>query len=202
VNYHEAERVLADWVQLVARAERVYAELPAEQRAAFFQLVLYPVKASAGIQDLYIATGRNRLYARQGRASANAQAERARALFAADAELVRAYHQLNGGKWNHMMSQAKLGYTSWQQPDVETPPSLSVAQQADGASMGIVFEGDGGRVFPTGDGAVARLPRLDPVQQSRTVQLFSRATYPFEYRATSPQPWLSISGASGRVTSD
>jgi glycosyl hydrolase family 115 (putative glucuronidase)/glycosyl hydrolase family 115 len=201
-NYAEAERVLQEWLALRIEADEIYCDMTDPERAAFFELVAYPVKAATGIQQLYVATGRNRLYASQGRrAEARKSADFARELYTHDQELVRDYHKLWGGKWNHMMSQAKLGYTSWQQPDVETPPALSVASQADGASMGITFEGDD-RVFPTGDGAVARLPRLDPLQPSALIQAFSRATYPFELTVSSPQSWLSISGPPALMTSD
>ena len=47
----------------------------------FFELVLYPAKASAQVAELYITVGRNRLYASQGRASTNDLAAQARTLF-------------------------------------------------------------------------------------------------------------------------
>jgi hypothetical protein len=198
VNYHEADRVLAEWAQLVTRAEHVYAELPEEQRAAFFQLVLYPVKASAGIHELYVATGRDRLYASQGRAGANAQADRARALFEADADLVLAYHRLNGGKWDHMMSQAKLGYTSWQQPDIEVAPAVSEVHPREGASMAIAVEGNA-VAFPSQDAGIATLPMLDAVARgTRTVEIFNRGNTPFTY-TVSADPSIVATPASGKV---
>jgi Glycosyl hydrolase family 115/Gylcosyl hydrolase family 115 C-terminal domain len=198
VSYNEADRVYREWLDLVVRAEHVYEELPEAQRAAFFQLVLYPVKASAGIQELYFATGRNRLYALQGRASANVQTERARALFSADADLARAYHQLNGGKWNHMMSQAKLGYTSWQQPDIEVAPALSEVHPRTGASMAIAVEGSEA-AFPSQGAGAATLPPIDVVaRDTRTIEIFNRGLTPFGY-STSAEPWIVVTPASGKV---
>src|SRR5690606_23819629 len=84
VNYREAERVLGAWRELVERAERLEDELPEPYRDAWFQLVLYPVKASAVVQALYVAVGENRLHARQGSVVANEDASRARELFALD----------------------------------------------------------------------------------------------------------------------
>ena len=75
-------------------------------RDAFYELVLYPTKASALVTELYITAGKNRLYAMQGRASTNDLAAKVRTLFQADAELSAEYnHKLAGGKWNHMMDQ-------------------------------------------------------------------------------------------------
>jgi len=103
VNYREADRVLAEWMSLAERAERVNRALPEEARDAFYELILHPVKACAVVNELYIAVAKSRLYANQGRASANDFAAQARALFQADAGLSSNFnHTLAHGKWNHM----------------------------------------------------------------------------------------------------
>ena len=71
VNYQEADKVLADWKSITAEAEEIYQKLPENERDAFFELVLYPTKACEQVNELYIMTAKNRLYASQGRASAN-----------------------------------------------------------------------------------------------------------------------------------
>jgi hypothetical protein len=59
-NYGEAERVLAEWQDITISAPKIYAKLPKESRDAFYQLVLYPTKASAVVNELYIAVAKNR----------------------------------------------------------------------------------------------------------------------------------------------
>jgi hypothetical protein len=199
VNYREAERVLAEWRELVADAERIDGELAERYRAAFFQLVLYPVKASAGVQALYVAVGRNRLYATQGRTAANVEARKARELFAADAALARDYHRLEGGKWNHMMSQIKLGYITWQQPNAETLPAVSEIKPLEQASMAVALEGSAGS-WPSYDPGPARLPPLDCIARgTRWVEIFNRGAPPFEFSVQEDQSWLAISERSGSV---
>ena len=139
--YREAERLLAEWHDLVTRAEELNAALAPEYRDAFYQLVLYPVKASAGVHELYVSVGLNRLYARQGRTDANVHSARARELFAADRKLAEQFHQLGGGKWNHMMSQIKFGYTYWQSPEMDAMPAVHEVLPRAGASMGASIEG-------------------------------------------------------------
>ena len=73
-NYHEADRVEQEWSSLAASVDKLATELPEEERASFFELVQYPVDACANLTEMYIAAGRNALYARQGRASANSYA--------------------------------------------------------------------------------------------------------------------------------
>ncbi|HSU56469.1 MAG TPA: glycosyl hydrolase 115 family protein, partial [Candidatus Dormibacteraeota bacterium] len=124
-NYGEADRILSEWRDIVGRAERIYASLPAGSKDAFFELVLYPTKASAVVNELYISVARNRYYAAKGDVRANSYAKRARELFAEDAKLADYYnHQLAGGKWNHMMDQTHIGYTGWQQPDANSMPKV------------------------------------------------------------------------------
>jgi hypothetical protein len=125
VDYQEADRVLAEWQSLASDAEKISASLPENIRDAFFELVLYPTKASALVNELYITAGRNRLYALQGRASTNDLAAKVRDLFQADARLSDSYnHTLAHGKWDHMMDQTHLGYTFWNQPPVNVMPAV------------------------------------------------------------------------------
>ena len=142
VNYEEADTVFADWESLAEKAEQIYKMLPQNQRDAFFELVLYPVKASAIVNELYITAGRNHLYASQGRASANDLAAQARAVFQADADLAAYYnHSLAGVKWDHMMDQTHIGYTSWNEPPKNTMPTVSEFEIPAASQMGITIEG-------------------------------------------------------------
>src|SRR5690606_4115378 len=106
VHFREAERVVEDYNALADKAEKLYNKLPEAYKDAYYQLVLFPVQASANLNELHITTGRNRLYAQQGRASTNDLADKVQALFDRDAELTKYFHTaLADGKWNHMMSQ-------------------------------------------------------------------------------------------------
>ncbi len=121
---------------------RVHARCPAEARDAFFQLVLYPVKACAVLNELYVTVGRNRLYAVQGRTSTNDLAERARELFREDEALVaRVPRAAGGGKWNHMMDQTHIGYTYWNQPMRNAMPGGPGGPDARAGEMGVAVEG-------------------------------------------------------------
>jgi len=202
VNDHEADRVVADWSVLVERARTIGAALGSQYRDAYYQLVEYPIVASANLTAMYVAIGRNRLYAKQGRASANAQGDLARTLFERDAELARVYEQdIAGGKWIHMMSQPRIGYTGWQQPDRNIMPTLERATPKAAASMGVAVEGDTA-AWP-GAKSTAVLPPLDALASpSRGITLFNRGTTPFRFEAESAQPWLRVSPASGEVVED
>jgi lysophospholipase L1-like esterase len=200
-NYREAERILAEWQDLVRRAEAVEKALSPDHHDAFFQLVLYPVKASAGVHELYVSVGLNRLYARQGRTDANAHSARARELFAADRALVERYHRLGGGKWNHLMSQIKFGYTYWQSPDMEVMPAVSEVLPRAGAALGAAVEGSE-VAWPSYNAPRAMLPQLASLHgpATRWVELFNRGAEAFDFKVTADQPWVKLSAVGGRVT--
>ena len=120
--------VVADYHQLLTRAEVINQKLPVASRDAFFELVLHPVQACANLNELYYTVALNREAAKTNQPNTNALAEKAQALFAKDAEISRRYNTLAGGKWNHMMDQMHIGYTAWhderadKMPDVVTLP--------------------------------------------------------------------------------
>jgi len=71
VHYRKAETVVSDYNKLAEEAEKIYLALPNQYKDAYYQLVLYPVQASANSNALHVTVGQNRLYAQQGHASTN-----------------------------------------------------------------------------------------------------------------------------------
>ncbi|HVS72265.1 MAG TPA: glycosyl hydrolase 115 family protein [Phycisphaerae bacterium] len=203
VNYDEADRVVADFDSLEKRAEAVYAKLPAEERDAFYEIVLFPVKACAQVNALYVAAGKNALYAQQGRASANDWAAKTRALFQADAELMDEYnHKLGGGRWDHFMDQVHIGYRSWQDPPRNVMPAVREIQLPAEASLGVAVEGSAD-AWPKDEGAGPALARMDVLnKQRRWVDVFNRGRGEFAFTATGSAPWITVSPAQGTVTEE
>lgn len=195
----EADRIEKDWKSLAERAERINSVLPQEQRASFLELVLYPIKASATVGEMYIAAGRNNLYAREGRASANFWAEETRRLFTEDAALSSEYNHLLNGKWNHMMDQTHIGYTYWQEPPVNAMPAVQEVQVPAESKIG-VFVGD--REPRQGDPPMA-LGEFDSVnRQQRMLDLAPMSSSPVSYAVSTNAPWILVSSHSGVITRD
>jgi hypothetical protein len=204
-NFEEAERVESDWQTITKEAEQIQQELPSAYHDAFFELVLYPVKASAIVNELYITAGKNRLYATQGRVSANDLATRAQALFAEDGALSAEYNQLAYGKWDHMMDQTHIGYTYWNQPPLNAMPAVSQVQPVSGAKMGIAVESsvkasDRALGF---DGGGLSVPMFDLYnQQTRFVDVFDEGDQPVEFTAHTDHPWIAVTPDHGTVAKD
>ena len=103
---------------------KVKASLPDDERDAYFQLVEHPILALSNLYQLYYAVAWNRRLAAMDDSRANAFADRAQVAFQRDQEITDAYHALNGGKWNGMMLQTHIGYTSWQEPKQQIMPEV------------------------------------------------------------------------------
>lgn len=126
-NYNEFQERVNEYHLLANEAETIGKKLPSGMGDAYFQLILHPVKAMSNLYDLYWYTARNQLYYRTVRNHfVNEYAQLARNAFQNDSMITLAYHQLNNGKWKHMMSQTHIGYTGWQQPPVNRMPSLKI----------------------------------------------------------------------------
>lgn len=124
MNYGEWERVVGEYNQLVLDVEALEKQMPKEKQDALFQLLGYPIKACSNLYDMYYAVAKNKQFAKKKDALANAWADRVEDCFKKDAELAKQYHEMKGGKWNHMMDQIHIGYKSWGAPKVATIPKV------------------------------------------------------------------------------
>jgi hypothetical protein len=200
VNYREAEKVVADFNDLTRKAGEIYDKLPAEKRDAWYQLILFPTKASALVNELYLAAARNDLYALQKRTGTNKWAAETERLFSADTSLMGYFNnKFAGGKWSHFMDQPHLGYISWRDPPVNSLQhiklkKIDVPQAAD---MGISPEGTAGS-FPDSTLTV-KLPEFDIFnKQSYYLDIFNRGKTAFSYEIDC-EPWIRCSDFQGEV---
>ena len=150
--FNEAEKIVEDYNLLAKKAKDLKQKLPQDYHDAFYQLVEHPIIASANLNELYLATEKNKLYATQGKVIANTYAEKVKELFVKDSLMTKYYHEeLANGKWNHMMSQTHIGYDNWQQPRFNVMPEtilvdenteIEVADEKTVASIDLVTPSD------------------------------------------------------------
>lgn len=58
VNHLEADRVISLWRDVATKAEALRDKIAPEAQDAYYQLVLYPAKASAGVAEIYLAAAK------------------------------------------------------------------------------------------------------------------------------------------------
>jgi hypothetical protein len=194
-NYEEADRVVDQFQAIAAKAEAIYQELPADTKDTYYQTILFPAKASAQLNAMYLAANKNAEFAKQGRVSANDYATECRDLFKAETNLMGYYnHTFADGKWDHFMDQQIIGYTSWQPPRANTLSAvrLTSVTPAGGAVMGVDAEG-----------AADALPQFDVFNQQRHyVDVFNKGSNGFSFTASANVPWITLSENKGMVDKD
>ncbi|HEY6451804.1 MAG TPA: glycosyl hydrolase 115 family protein [Steroidobacteraceae bacterium] len=202
VDYREFETVVADYDAVVARAQAISDELPASDRAAFYELVLFPAQASAQLNRMYLAAARDALYAAQGRASAAAAAATTRSLFKAETDLMDYFnHSFLDGRWNHFMDQPFIGYIGWREPARNNMDTIQLSEvtPSAGADMGIGVEGSA-VAFTHGN---ATLPPFDVFNRQRHyIEVFNRGSLPFDYTATADRRWIRVDAPRGHIGED
>jgi hypothetical protein len=133
----EAERRLDRYAAIVRRAEELALSMPADRADAFFQLVLYPVRGAASLNERILKLDLAAVHAKAGRAPFNpdntwdiaanrlsgapradsnalvAQANAAHQRIIAD---TAAYNAQGNGKWNGIMDMAPRRLPVFQEP--------------------------------------------------------------------------------------
>lgn len=143
----EWQEVVNQYLKLEADALRQYNSLPTAYHDAYHQLILFPVEVMSNLHQMYFAQAQNHKYYEQGNPLANEWADECERLFKRDAELCDFYnHKMSNGKWNGMMTQKHIGYTSWNDDfEKDTCPPLHRIEKAD----------EGGNVIADENGVVS-----------------------------------------------
>ena len=199
----EAQARLDAYDSLMSRAANLYPKLPAGLRAAYYQLVLYPVRCAALANRRVFAAEKAALYAAQGRASAALWAKHATdADRLADSETFFYNEKLSGGKWRHIMSR-EMGPGQWKNmrstpPPVVAPEGLKVPEAA---GLGVAIEG---RAGPLREGETdAALPALDVYTRgARFIDIFDTGRAPARWVARAREDWIKLSRTRGDLRED
>ncbi|GAA4777218.1 glycosyl hydrolase 115 family protein [Stakelama sediminis] len=192
----EWPQIIAAYDKLVADAERVKRDIPADAQDAYFELVLHPVLATANLNHLYYTVALNHQAAAQGRADTNALADAAKRYFERDALLAKQYDDTANGKWPHMMDQTHIGYTSWQEPPKNIMPRVDRITLPEAGALGVSVAG---QALTAGQPATPlRIDRFGTL--GRHITLFDKGRQPVAFTVRSSTPWLHVDTASGSIS--
>ncbi|MBB3221013.1 glycosyl hydrolase 115 family protein [Pseudoduganella umbonata] len=182
----EAEQRLARYEALALRAQAIGAALPADRKDAFFQLVLYPVRASANLNARILKLDLAAQYARMGRPSAQHYASAAKAAQAAIAADTAHYNAQAGGKWRGMMDAA--------------PRRLPVFAEPVFPAYGAPSRSDCGLAFPSplsAQGGALWFTRGVP--ETKTLTVIQYAAAPLRWSAGKVPAGLRLSHDGGTL---
>ena len=115
-NYHEKAQRLQRFDQLVAKANAVYENLRPEQKDAFYETVLYPVRCSALINQKFLS----------------ANPEKAQRAFDQIQVETKYYNeQAANGKWKNMMSSNPRNQAVFQKPALKVDGETAASAKDD-----------------------------------------------------------------------
>ncbi|MFW6369808.1 MAG: glycosyl hydrolase 115 family protein [Bacteroidota bacterium] len=204
-HYREADRIVEEYNTLLEKSKAIYNKLPESHKAAFYQLVLSPVEFCSNLNEMYVAAAKNQFYAQMGGAPANHYADKVKELFEKDAELTRYYHEeLADGKWNHIMAQTHIGYTSWNNPPANKMPAVSYIHTEKSPRPGFLVE-HGSRQAPEGMKAEGyynmSFAAFDPINdQTYYVEMYNMGEGALEYSVDPEADWITLSSQEGSFT--
>ena len=131
----EWQEVVNQYLKIEADALRQYNSLPAAYHDAYRQIILFPIEVMSNLHQMYFAQAQNNALYKQGNPKANVWADECERLFKRDSLICDEYnHKMSGGKWNGMMTQKHIGYTSWHDGfEKDTCPELFRVSTSEGA---------------------------------------------------------------------
>lgn len=196
VHYNEAERVLKEYEEVALLAEEIYKKVPKRCRDSYYQLVLYPTKASYLMYRLHINTALNALYAAQSKNMANRVARFVNDSFVQDLIMSDYYNnELAGGKWKNMMTQGHIGQTGWRSAEVNIMPSLKMVTTEMGARLVVTVPND----MTAYTSGTAKLPDFTNLKNEvYDIIIGNSGDSPVRFTLTADQDWILMKNTSDK----
>ena len=190
-NGDEAQQRLDQFAALTASANALYAQLPANMKASFYEMILYPIRGADLQNQKILLAERSRLWAAQGRAATTNLGLAAQAAQNVILSETAFYNQTNaGGKWNRTMSVTTTG-------EAKAPyilPTLGSYTAPAAAGLGVAVEGSAA-VLDTNAGM---LPTFNPAaNESYFIDVFNTGTSAMSWTAQSSTPWITLTQTNG-----
>jgi hypothetical protein len=187
----ENARRVAAYEDIMDRAKKLMTQMPEDRKAAFFQLVQYPVNASGDVNIRQLSLDKSITYGLQRRASANVYAEQAKRMQQQIFEDVRYYNDVMAdGKWRHMISAVPHALPIYEVPHVPT------WDQAGDKKCGVQVES--GAFFDETGWWTPTLPPFHPeLRRERYIDVFVQGAVAAAWTAVPSATWIKVSKTAG-----
>lgn len=182
---------------IMAQSKSLMAALPADRKAAFFELVDYTVNTGGNMNLQQLALDKSIAYGLQRRTSANAYGQAAGQAHRAIVENVRRYNQDNaGGKWNGIATDYPQSLPNYLPPAIPSWTSPGGEKRCGVQVEGGGFFDDVGWWFPT-------LPSFhrELGDRSAFLDIFTEQPGDADWSATPSEPWVKVDQSAGHISS-
>lgn len=123
--YDESDELIKKTEELMRLCDEVDEQLDRALRYPFYELVTYPAVANLNIQRMQLLTGKNHLFASQGRTTAMTMAELVEGCLAKDEEIVSHIQRRHEEKWFGMSLSQHIGFRHWCEEECMNPILMS-----------------------------------------------------------------------------
>jgi len=195
----EAQKRMDRYEALENEVKALYAQLQANDEAAFYQLVYYPVRSASLMNKKFLYRDKNYFYAKQNRFSSLEYSLKSQAAHDTIISITHYYNfKLSGAKWNHMMSMQPRDLPVFHAPEFQQVKAV--------ASEGWNVSPEG---WVTKDSSLMgyitnlSLPAFDNLnRQQYFLDIFITENESVEWVASTSAPWIKLSKTSGKLSID
>lgn len=188
-NYNEVNKRLGEYKRIAKLTETIMSELDEDEVPSFFQLLYYPVKGSALVNQMTLAAQKNRYYASQGRATALLMQEESKRAGDSLEIITEQYNALLNGKWGGMMSLIQGGARTFGRARLDT------VKLAETAKLGVETEEE---MNDKGMSNIYQLPCFNKfVDKSYYIDIYNKGEGTLSWNVSSSEPWIVIDKNKG-----
>lgn len=177
---------------IMAESAKLMEEMPADRKAAFYQLVQFPVDVAGNLNLQQLNLDKSMTYGYQHRASANSYAEMADQAHQRIVAAIRNYNDEENGEWKGIVAEHPIDLPNYQAPYIPTWKST-----ADRNRCGIQVEGGG--YFDGRGWWMPTLPRFSRALANRSYyfDIFTEQPHDATWSATPDESWIRTDHTSG-----
>ena len=192
----EAQRRLDKYDSLVKKVKELSLTIDPSEKAAFYQLIYYPVVCAAWMNKKFLYRDKAIYYAKQNRLSAFDYAAQSKAAYDSIVKETDYYNNvLWGGKWKNMMSMKPRNLPVYQEQEI---PAFTIDRSAGWSIAPEGFVTKDSSLIP-GNGAL--LPAFDNInKQQYFIDVFLNDSKPVEWKASVSGSWIRLSQKSGSLS--
>lgn len=197
-NYNEAAQRLSEYRRIGNEAAELLESCRENERAAFYQLLYYPVKGAELMNRMVITAQNYRRYVRQQRSASNQLKEEVQCCYDSLQTITAEYNSLLNGKWKHIMSmqQNYEGTSSYfllpkmeEQYNPSGEPRLAVqAEEEDVVTAYANFH-----ILPVFNAFTRKI---------RWIDIYNQGSGVLKWRAQPSDNWIMLSQTSGNTATE
>ncbi|AEW00186.1 hypothetical protein A4D02_28370 [Niastella koreensis] len=194
----EAQKRLDRYDTLVKKVNELRLTIDTSARAAFYQLIYYPVVCAAWMNKKFLYRDKAIYYAKQNRLSAFDYAAQSKAAYDSIVKETDYYNDvLSGGKWKNIMSMKPRNLPVYQEQEI---PAFTIDRSAGWSIAPEGFVTKDSSLIP-GNGTM--LPDFDNVNKQRFfIDVFLNDDKPVEWKVSVSATWIRLSQKSGSLSKE